>query len=70
MAVCTVAKLTFDAEGRPLGRLADAGEHVELHVSSEGLNQADGGGALPFSERSGSDAATEEHQCIIVFRRH
>lgn len=58
MSVCTVAEFTFDAKGRPLGRLPDAGKHIELHVSSEGLNQADGGGALSFSERGGSDAAS------------
>lgn len=60
MGVCTVAKLTFDAKGRPLGRLTNAGKHIELHVSSERLNQADGGGALSFSERGGSDAISRE----------
>lgn len=53
-----MAGLTFDAKGRTLGRLPDAGEHIELHVSSEGLNQANGGGALSFSERGGSDAVS------------
>lgn len=58
MLVCTVAEFTFDAKGRSLGRLPDAGKHIELHVSSEGLDQTDGGGALSFSKRSGSDAVS------------
>lgn len=49
--------LTFDPEGGALGRLADAGEDVELHVGSEGLGQAHRGGALALSQGCGGDAA-------------
>lgn len=60
MGVYKVAKFTFDAKGRSLGRLSDTSKHIELHVSSEGLNQPDGGGALSFTKRGGSDATSRE----------
>lgn len=51
-----VPKFTFDTKGWSLGRLSDTSKHIELHVSSKGLNQPDGGGALSFTKRSGCDA--------------
>lgn len=57
--------MTFDAKGRPLGRLPDAGKHIELHVSAEGLDQTDGGGALSFSERGGSDAVSRGQSSLM-----
>lgn len=58
MGVYTAAKFTFDAKGRTLGRLSHTSKHIELHVSSKGLNQSDGGGALSFAKRGGSDAVS------------
>lgn len=49
--------LTFNAKGGSLGRLSNTGEHVELHVGAHGLNQADCGGALTFTQRSGRNTA-------------
>lgn len=54
-----MAKLTFNAKGRPLGRLSDTSKNIELHVSSEGLDQPDGGGALSFAQRGGRDAVKQ-----------
>lgn len=50
-------ELTFNAKGGSLGGLSNTSEGVELHVGSHGLNQADRGGALTFTQRSGCDAA-------------
>lgn len=51
------ATLTFNPKGGSLGRLSNTGEHVELHVGAHGLNQADCGGALTFTQRSGRNTA-------------
>lgn len=48
--------LTFNAERGSLRGLADASKHVEVHVGSQGLDQADGGGALALAQRGGRDA--------------
>jgi len=55
-----VSVLTFDAKRGTLGGLADAGEHVELQVGTEGLRQADGGGALALPQGGGGDAGGRE----------
>lgn len=50
-------KITFNAKGRSLRGLSDTSEHIELHVGSKGLHQANGGGALSFTQRCGCNAA-------------
>lgn len=70
-----MTKITFNAKGRSLRGLSDASEHIELHVGPEGLHQANGGGALSFTQRCGCNAADREslsgggltiHMCKVL----
>lgn len=52
-----IPKFTFNAKGGSLRGLSDTSEHIDIHVGSQGLDQADGGGALSFTQRGGGNAA-------------
>lgn len=55
--MCIIPKLTFNAKRGSLRGLSDTSKHIELHVGSQGLDQADGGGALSFTQRGGCNSA-------------
>lgn len=67
--------LTFNPKGGSLGRLPEAGEGVELQVGRQGLDQADGHGALPLAQRGGGDTAPTKKrhcstQCLVHVELH
>lgn len=53
-------KITFNAEGGTLRRLSDTSKHIELHLGSEGLDQADCGGAFSFTQGGGCNTADKK----------
>ncbi len=55
LTVAAPGRPPLDSEGRPLARLADAGDGPAPQVSPQGLGQPDRGGGLPLPERSRGD---------------
>mmetsp|Transcript_10810 Transcript_10810/g.32814 ORF Transcript_10810/g.32814 Transcript_10810/m.32814 type:complete len:491 (-) Transcript_10810:74-1546(-) len=60
----TAGGAALDAEGRALGRLADAGERLLVQVGAERLAHADGRRGLALAERGGVDA--RDHDVVAI----
>ena len=66
LAVAAAGRAAFDAEGRALAGLANAGEHLLAQMRAQRLAQSDRGGGLAFAQRRGSDRG---HHDILPVRR-
>ena len=65
LAVTAAGRAAFDAKGRTLAGLADAGEDPLAEVGAERLAQTHHGGALALTERGGSDGG---HIDVLAIR--